>query len=720
VQLILVNDGSPDGCGAICEAYKVKYPENVVYIEQVNRGVSAARNVGLDVAVGEFVAVLDGDDRLATLTYLENRIFELEQNKNVTGFSYVESLKDGKQVFCRANRDTVNSTFQISDEAIEKSSLTNEQKVALLSRIYPLQLHSDSDGKQRLTLAGQANYDVSFIGLNVLVVTQIYEKAGTLYIKLHDRRQLAKWCHLDIQTDFDYKVISVIDYPNRQKIEVNGEEYFPQTYCEIEIALPVDANGSIEFYLNSSLGFVLPAQLVFSQSANLGLNNNFFIGDTFFILKTNEINVIKVEPLTKDIIKTVVPTLIAPYVLRGKEKSYKPDSAFGELATNILRYFDFYSKRRIWLFMDRHMETDNNAEVLFRYCSNKNDTIEMYYVVPSEAYSKRFEGLKTVVFGTLEFKLLLIFAEKFISSFLFSEGIMLKFAVSESEQAALERVQNFRKLARQFFRGEIIHLQHGIIFGDISVYLNRRHERFSRILSVCERELDYIKTLDYAIPLDIVVLTGLPKYDELERIKSNRILCRNILFAPSFDRDVSAKDEYVPDYKYSANFRYINGVLNNVKLLEYLRENDYTLLFKPHYLMKNNLVDFDLNERVKFVHEDINRYELYQMSDLLITDYSGIAFEYAYLEKPLLYAHIARNTKFEETYFSYDSDGFGEISFTTDNLVESIIHYLDNGCEMPEMYKNRVNNFFTYHDTDNCKRAYESIVEIPATRMAVV
>jgi CDP-glycerol glycerophosphotransferase (TagB/SpsB family)/GT2 family glycosyltransferase len=63
VQLILVNDGSPDGCGAICETYKAKYPENVVYIEQENRGVSAARNVGLDVAGGEFVAFLDGDDR---------------------------------------------------------------------------------------------------------------------------------------------------------------------------------------------------------------------------------------------------------------------------------------------------------------------------------------------------------------------------------------------------------------------------------------------------------------------------------------------------------------------------------------------------------------------------------------------------------------------------------------------------------------------------------
>lgn len=62
IQLILVNDGSPDNSGEICEKYKEKYPENIVYIKQENSGVSVARNTGLDFVKGEYVNFLDSDD----------------------------------------------------------------------------------------------------------------------------------------------------------------------------------------------------------------------------------------------------------------------------------------------------------------------------------------------------------------------------------------------------------------------------------------------------------------------------------------------------------------------------------------------------------------------------------------------------------------------------------------------------------------------------------
>lgn len=62
IQLILVNDGSPDNSGAICEKYKKLYPNNVVYVEQENAGVSAARNKGLEYATGKYINFLDSDD----------------------------------------------------------------------------------------------------------------------------------------------------------------------------------------------------------------------------------------------------------------------------------------------------------------------------------------------------------------------------------------------------------------------------------------------------------------------------------------------------------------------------------------------------------------------------------------------------------------------------------------------------------------------------------
>ncbi len=62
IQLILVNDGSRDKSGDICEKYKELYPENIIYTMQYNRGVSVARNRGMEKATGKYLNFLDPDD----------------------------------------------------------------------------------------------------------------------------------------------------------------------------------------------------------------------------------------------------------------------------------------------------------------------------------------------------------------------------------------------------------------------------------------------------------------------------------------------------------------------------------------------------------------------------------------------------------------------------------------------------------------------------------
>lgn len=63
IEIILVDDGSSDGCGAMCDAY-AEQDERVRVIHTSNKGPSAARNSGMDIATGEFITFLDSDDWL--------------------------------------------------------------------------------------------------------------------------------------------------------------------------------------------------------------------------------------------------------------------------------------------------------------------------------------------------------------------------------------------------------------------------------------------------------------------------------------------------------------------------------------------------------------------------------------------------------------------------------------------------------------------------------
>ena len=60
-ELILVDDGSPDNCGAICDEYALK-DNRICVIHQQNSKLSAARNAGIDIAKGEWIALVDSDD----------------------------------------------------------------------------------------------------------------------------------------------------------------------------------------------------------------------------------------------------------------------------------------------------------------------------------------------------------------------------------------------------------------------------------------------------------------------------------------------------------------------------------------------------------------------------------------------------------------------------------------------------------------------------------
>lgn len=94
LEIILVDDGSPDNCGAICDEYAQK-DSRIKVIHQKNGGLSAARNTGLDCAVGEYISFVDSDDWVSE-EFIEQLISSAKPNSLVMcDFISWESDADG-------------------------------------------------------------------------------------------------------------------------------------------------------------------------------------------------------------------------------------------------------------------------------------------------------------------------------------------------------------------------------------------------------------------------------------------------------------------------------------------------------------------------------------------------------------------------------------------------------------------------------------------------
>lgn len=68
VELILVDDGSTDSSGKICDHYQTLYPDNIKVLHKPNGGAASARNAGIALASGRYLNFLDGDDKLSPCT----------------------------------------------------------------------------------------------------------------------------------------------------------------------------------------------------------------------------------------------------------------------------------------------------------------------------------------------------------------------------------------------------------------------------------------------------------------------------------------------------------------------------------------------------------------------------------------------------------------------------------------------------------------------------
>ena len=119
VELLVINDGSKDGTGEICQEYAERY-SNVHYLYKENGGVSTARNMGLDEATGEYILFVDSDD------FVTEEYFEISDNVTRTQPDFVllsRYIYNGKRLIPHTTgmRDQITETFESTAELLSRA-----------------------------------------------------------------------------------------------------------------------------------------------------------------------------------------------------------------------------------------------------------------------------------------------------------------------------------------------------------------------------------------------------------------------------------------------------------------------------------------------------------------------------------------------------------------------------------------------------------------------
>ena len=477
-------------------------------------------------------------------------------------------------------------------------------------------------------------------------------------------------------------------YPSRKPLKFLSIKYkFPFDFdLEIPISKIKDKKLTINALTNDEC-FNLP--IVFEKYARLSTSSNYMIKDNhILIFKHNSFYLMPYSFIK--MLRFEYHCLMK--ICRDKGPYFTSALAF-RLVYIIL--YPFLRNKKIWLFMDRRDSADDNAEQLFKYASSRDDNIKKYFTVlqDSKDYGRLTSRYENVLpFYSIKQRVIYLFADKIISSHP-DENILNPFYGKNGD------------LYSGFITSEKYFLQHGVTKDNISRWLRKFDKDLSLIVTVSDMERQSFLVKDYNYSPEIIQTLGFPRFDKLE----SKNLKKQILIMPSWRENIQ-KNEFV--LKNSKYFKGLNNLLNNEELIDYAKDKGYKIIFKPHPNLFKFIDLFDLDENI-IVDDEKTYHELFNESELLITDYSSVAFDFAYLKKPVIYYQYSDDYNFDlsESYFDYESMGFGEVIKGENELIILIKDYLANNCKMKDVYTKRVDDFYKFTDKNNCKRVYEWIYE---------
>lgn len=370
--------------------------------------------------------------------------------------------------------------------------------------------------------------------------------------------------------------------------------------------------------------------------------------------------------------------------------------------------------RNAWLLMDRDSHAQDNAEHLYRYLLAEQAGINAWFVLAAESPDwdrLQREGFRLIKHASVQHKIALLRCAHVISS-----------QIDHYVVAPLRPSMYGEPQWKYTF------LQHGVTHNDLSRWINPKP--ISRMITATRDEHEGIvgDGTPYVLTTKEVQLTGFPRHDRLlalgdkHRDDTNPLL----LVMPTWRR------ELLGDQLHGGNNRRLRAdfwntpyatawseLLGSDRLKELAGRSGWQIAFMPHPNMQGYLRKHPLPPHVRiFPFADSDIQDVMASSAVMITDYSSVAFEMAYLQRPVLYYQFDRDAFFGGTHvfrrgtWSYEDDGFGPVSSDTRSVLGEIAAIVERGGTPADEYAKRMAAAFPFRDGQCSRRTYQSIRDL--------
>ncbi len=764
IFMILVDDGSTDNSANIIKKYQKKYPKNIVYLYKENGGQASARNLGLKYMQENnyktpWVTFTDPDDFLDRNYFYEvDKFLSTHQDDDICMIGCNIIFYHEKQRIYKDNHP-LNFKFKNGIQIKENYNLDNFIQLSAASCFINITFLDNLIFDEKL----KPNFeDAKFINEYLLEninlksaflpkVKYFYRKReegnstldnsnknSDLYLLVSQRGclkllQKNKFYDIFIQNvclyHFIWQIKFLINSPEKLSFMSENEkqrylELLDQnfSYVDKNTIMNFDLAGCWFFHkvgiLNCFKNEKPPFQIAYIEGYD-PYQEQILI--TYYTRDDKDIESIRIdneviyadyEKIVKyDFLDRVFCYQKRLWVHIPKNAKDKLEIWINDKQSMVGKYDKYFldvknirkefqkrlPKSNIWLLMDRDYEADDNAEYLYRYIMQNHPEQEIVFILRKESSDwERLEkeGFNLVEFGSFEFERIVKKVSKVFSSHI--DEYLMKYITPKQQ---------------------FIFLQHGVTKDDISKWLNPK--KIDLFITSTQAEYDSIVNdyNHYKFGKKEVWLTGFARHDAL--LKNNKSDTKQILIMPTWRKYLvgnvipnSGSRKKSNNFKQSEYFQKWNSLLNNDSLKKLCELYSYTIVFNPHPNIMPYLKEFNFPSYIKIANQNESLQVLFCNSSLMITDYSSVAFEMAYLNKPVIYYQFDKEEFFnfhtyQKGYFSYEKNGFGPVLEDEENLLKELESLLQNDCESFGVYKDNIDSTFVFKDGKCCERIYK-------------